>query len=139
VAIAQVTRETARNSDYTAASQQAMNAVHWIGQDIQMAQTVNGTAGFPDSDDLVMSWTWWDNTVYTVTYSLEDGALRRTYSDGSGSTTTLLAGDVSDDQELTYCTSDNNSYNISITIGIGTGRDAVQVTRTRDVAARPHL
>src|SRR3972149_967956 len=69
-AIAQVTRDTQRNSDYTTASQQAMNAVYWIGQDIQMAQTVTGTGLFPDSGDLVLTWIWWDNTEYTITYSL---------------------------------------------------------------------
>ena len=139
VSIAQITRQTSKNSDYTSASQQAMNAVHWIGQDIQMAQTVTGTSGFPESDDLVMSWTWWDNTEYTITYSLVDGVLRRTYSNGTTSTNTVVASYVNDDPGLTFCTSDNNSYNISITVDIGAGQDAVQVTRSRDVAARPHL
>jgi prepilin-type N-terminal cleavage/methylation domain-containing protein len=140
VAIAQVTRQTAENSNYTTASQQAMNAIHWIGQDVQMAQTINGTAGFPVSDDLVLSWTWWDNTVYTITYSLNDGVLRRVYDDGAGGgTNTVIADSVNDDPDLTYCVSDNNSYNISVTIDIGAGQHAARVTRTRDVAARPHL
>ena len=107
VSIAQITRQTSKNSDYTSASQQAMNAVHWIGQDIQMAQTVTGTSGFPESDDLVMSWTWWDNTEYTITYSLVDGVLRRTYSNGTTSTNTVVASYVNDDPGLTFCTSDN--------------------------------
>ncbi len=139
VSIAQITRQTAVNSNYTAASQQAMNAVSWIGEDIQMAQTVDGTAGFPDSDDLVLTWTWWNNTEFSSTYSLQDGVLRRTYNDGASSVTTVIADYVSEDPDLTYCTSDNNSYKISITIGIGSGQDAVQVTRARNVAARPHL
>jgi prepilin-type N-terminal cleavage/methylation domain-containing protein len=139
VAIAQVTRQTARNSNYTSATQQAMNAVHWLGEDIQMAQTVTGTDGFPASDNLVMSWTWWDNTEYSITYSLTGGVLRRVYDDGSSSHDTVVAEYVEDDQELTFCTSDNDTYGISITIGIGSGPSAVEVTRTRDVAARPHL
>lgn len=139
VAIAQITRQTAVNSDYTAANQQALSAVHWIGQDIQMAQTVNGTADFPASGDLVLSWTWWDNTVYTVTYSVQDGVLRRTYDNGTSNQATVIAQDVSEDPDLTYCTSDNNTYNVNITIDIGAGQDAVQVSRSREVAARPHL
>jgi len=138
-AIAQVTRDTQRNSDYTTASQQAMNAVYWIGQDIQMAQTVTGTGLFPDSGDLVLTWIWWDNTEYTITYSLVDGVLRRTYDDGAVTRDTVVAQYVSDDPELTYCASDNNSYSVSVTIGLGTGQNAIQVTRFRDVAARPHL
>ncbi len=139
VSIAQITRQTARNSDYTTASQQAMNALSWLGQDIQMAQTVNGTAGFPASDNLVMSWTWWDNTEYTVTYSLDNGVLRRAYDNGTSDTSTIIADGVSSDPDLTYCASDNNTYDIGITVGIGTGQSAVEVTRTRNVAARPHL
>ena len=139
VAIAQVTRETERNSDYATATEQATNAIHWIGQDIQMAQDVSGTEGFPASDNLVLSWTWWDNTEYTITYSLSDGVLQRTYTDGSTDHTTVVASYVNDDPELTYCSSENYTYGVSVTIDIGTGADAVQVTRTRDVAARPHL
>jgi prepilin-type N-terminal cleavage/methylation domain-containing protein len=139
VAIVQVTRQTAKNEDYTTASQQAMNAIHWIGEDIQMAQDVTGAGNFPDTGDLVLSWLWWDNTEYTITYSLSDGVLRRTYDDGTATHDTVIANYVSDDPGLTYCASDNNSFNISITIGLGSGQDAVQVTRTRDVAARPHL
>ena len=139
VAITQITTQTATNTNYTAASQEAMNAVHWIGQDIQMAQSVNGSTGFPETDDLTMSWTWWDNSEYTVTYSLQDGVLTRSYDNGTSSYNTVVARDVSSDPGLTYCTSDNYSYNISITIEIGTGQNAVQVSRTRDIAARPHL
>jgi len=138
-AIAQVSSQTERNTDFTAATQQAMNAIHWIGEDLQMAQTVSGTDGFPASDNLVFSWTWWDNTVYTITYSLVDGVLTRSYDDGASNHTTLVAEYVNDDPELTYCTSDNETYGISVTIGIGTGPHAVMITRSRDVAARPHL
>ena len=135
VAILQVSQQTEYNTDYTTATEQAMSAVHWIGQDLQMAQTVSGTDGFPGSDNLVMSWKWWDNTEYTITYSLVDGVLRRTYDDGSDSHNTVVAQNVNDDPGLTYCASDNNTFDVSITIGLGTA----QVTRSRGVAARPHL
>ena len=104
VAIAQITTQTATNTNYTAASQEAASAVHWIGQDIQMAQSVSGSAGFPEVNGLVMSWTWWDNSDRTVTYSLQNGVLTRSYDDGYSTYNTVVARDVSNDPHLTYCT-----------------------------------
>ena len=47
IASAQVLNQTSRNNDTTAASRNAMNALHWISRDAFMAQSINGTAGFP--------------------------------------------------------------------------------------------
>ena len=47
VANAQIITQTSRNNDFTTASRQALNAVHWISRDAQMSHTINGTAGFP--------------------------------------------------------------------------------------------
>jgi prepilin-type N-terminal cleavage/methylation domain-containing protein len=62
VANAQIINQTARNTDFTTASRQALNAIHWISRDAQMSQTINGTAGFPLSDNLTMAWEEWDNS-----------------------------------------------------------------------------
>lgn len=138
VAIAQVSTETSRNSDYTTLSQQAMNAVHWLGQDVQMAQTIDGTDNFP-STPLELSWKWWDNKTYSVNYTLENGALTRVYSDGTGQTRTLVADYISSDSGWTNCVSDNGTLTFTITASIGEGSHSVNVTRVREVTARPQL
>lgn len=139
IAITQMCDQTSRNSDFTTASRHAMNAVHWIGQDIQMAQTVNGTAGFPATSDLVLSWTWWDNSTCTVQYTVTDGVLRRVFSDGSSQTQTVIAEYVSNDLASTNCTSDNGTIVFTVTTSVGEGTNAVSVTRSREISSRPQL
>ena len=139
IATAQVCTQTSRNSDYTTASRHAMNAVHWIGRDIQMAQTVNGSAGFPATSDLVLSWTGWDNSTYSVNYSVIDGTLRRVFSGGSSQTQTVIAEFVSADVASTNCTSDNGTIVFTVTTSVGEGANAVSVTRSREISSRPHL
>jgi len=138
VTIAQVSTTTARNTDYTTLSQQTMNAVHWVGQDIQMAQTITGADTFP-STPLQLCWKWWDNHVYSVNYTLEDGSLVRTYSDGSSQVRTLVAEYIVSDNGSTNCVSANGTVTLTITAGTGEGTHEVNVTRVREICARPHL
>ena len=139
VAFLQVSNQTSYNSDFTTASRQAMNAIHWLGQDVQMAQTVTGADGFPATSDLELSWKWWDNTVYSVNYTLENGSLRRSYSDGSNQQASLVAEYISNDPDWTNCVSQNGTLTFTITASVGEGVHTVNVTRTREVSARPHL
>jgi type II secretory pathway component PulJ len=138
IALVQVSTQTARNTDYTTLSQQTMNAVHWLGQDIQMAQTINGADNFP-ATDLQLSWKWWDNHTYSVNYTLEDGSLVRTYSDGAGQVRTLVAEYILSENDVTNCVSANGTVTLTITAGVGEGAHGVSVTRVRQISARPHL
>ena len=138
MAIAEVSGQTSRNTDYTTLNQQTMNAVSWLGQDIQMAQTIAGADDFP-ATDLELSWKWWDNSIYSVNYTLEDGSLVRNYSDGTHLTQTLVAEYISADAGQTYFLSDNGTVTLNITATLGEGAHSVSVTRVREVTARPHL
>ena len=136
---AQVLTQTSRNSDYTTASRNAMNAVYWIGRDAQMAQVISGSAGFPGTSDLILSWDDWENVSYNATYSLDDGKLTRTYTVGGLSKDIVVAEYINSTENMTYCTSDNGTLILKITSSVGEGSKVVDVTRIREVTARPQL
>jgi prepilin-type N-terminal cleavage/methylation domain-containing protein len=138
MANAQVLTQTARNNDYTTAGRHTLNAVHWIGRDTQMAQTIQpgGTSGFP----LTLSWEEWDNQTYQIVYSLEDGKLKRSYSVGGGDpTVSLIAEYISLDEQMTCCSTDNGVLNLTITACIGHEPNTTNITRVRQITSRPNL
>lgn len=136
---AQVLNETSRNNDYNTASRSAMNAVHWISRDAQMAQVINGYAGFPQTSDLSLAWTDWNNSSHNATYSLENGQLRRIYTVDGNITETVIAEYINPDADMTYCTSENGTLTLTITGTVGEGSRSIDVTRIRDMTARPKL
>lgn len=86
--IFQVFTANARDTAHMIAVKQVENAVHWIGHDIQMAQTAK-------TDDpatvLTLIWVEWNETENQVTYTL-NGDLKRTYSrNGQPTETTIVA------------------------------------------------
>jgi prepilin-type N-terminal cleavage/methylation domain-containing protein len=139
MASGQVLNQTARNSDYTTASRNAMNAMHWISRDAMMAQTINGTEGFPQNENLSLSWIEWDNTAHSANYTLENGILRRIHSDGSQVTNIVIAQYINPEEELTNCVSFNGTLTLTITSSVGEGSKVVNVTRSRKITERPHL
>jgi len=139
VSSGQVLNQTSRNSDYTTASRNAMNAIHWISRDAMMAQNINGAEGFPQNEDLSLNWVEWDNTVHSANYSLENGILRRIYSDGSQVTNTIIAQYINSDAELTNCVSYNGTLTLTITSSVGEGSKVVNITRVREIISRPQL
>ena len=140
MASAQVLNQTARNTDYTTASRQAMNAIYWISQDAQMAQVTLGADVFPDAGDLVFSWTTWENEVDTVVYSMSGGELRRRYSvNGDEPVEIVIAGYINPDPDLTGCVLDDGVLSLKVTASVGEGDKVVDVTRTRDTISRPNL
>ncbi len=140
VATGQVMNQTAKNNDYTTASRQTLNALHWISRDAQMSQTINGTAGFPASSNLTLSWTGWDDTDYQVIYSLSDSQLKRYYSAGDGDPSeTFIAEYINSDAEMTNCTSDNGTLTLTITASVGEGARKIDVTKKREITSRPNL
>jgi len=139
VSSAQVLTQTSKNSDYTTASRNAMNAIFWIGRDGQMAQSFAGADGFPLTSDLSMAWEDWDSISHNITYSIQEGRLYRTYTVDSESTVSLVAEYINDDSELTNCISENGTLLLTITSSVGGGTKIIDVTRVREITARPQM
>jgi prepilin-type N-terminal cleavage/methylation domain-containing protein len=136
---AQVLNETQRNNDYTTASSNAMNAVYWIGRDTQMAQVISGWLGFPLNSNLSLAWTDWNNCSYNATYSVSNGSLMRSFNVAGNTTNTLVAQYINSAVNSTNCTSVNGTLTLTITSSVGEGSKVVNVTRVRQMTARPQL
>jgi type II secretory pathway pseudopilin PulG len=140
IASTQVMSQTARNSDYTTASRHTLNAIQWISRDTQMAQTIAGADGFPATDDLVLTWTGWDNSEHEVTYSVVNGRVIRSYSvDGGPPSVTVVAEYINSDMAMTNCVSDNGVLTLTITSSVGVGSKITDVTKMREITRRPKL
>jgi prepilin-type N-terminal cleavage/methylation domain-containing protein len=140
IANGQVLNQTSRNNDYTTASRQTLNALYWIGRDTQMAQTINGTSGFPATSDLTLTWTDWDNTDYEVVYAVSDGQLTRSYTAGGADPrVSFIADYINSEADKTYCTTDNGTLTLTITASVGEGDRIIDVTKKRVITSRPNL
>ena len=142
IANAQIMVQTSRNTDFTAASRQALNAAHWISRDAQMSHSINGTGGFPQTDNLTIEWEEWDNTEHIAVYSLQGNQLIREYSvDGGPAETTLIADHINPDPSKTYCPppSDNGTLELVITSSVGQGDRVVDFTKEFHIVSRPGI
>ena len=74
--IFQVVIGSARTNNHMIAVRQVQSAGYWVSHDAQMAQSVDPA---PPDGFLILSWTDWDLTVNTVTYTItiEGGELKR--------------------------------------------------------------
>lgn len=137
---AQIINQTSRNSDFTTATRQALNAVHWISRDAQMSHSITGTAGFPLSENLSMSWMEWDNSQHVATYYLQNNKLSRSHSvDGGAPEVTLIAEYINDDAALTNCTSANGTLTLKITSTVGEKDRVVNFTKEANISSRPNI
>jgi prepilin-type N-terminal cleavage/methylation domain-containing protein len=139
VASIQIINQTTRDSNYTVASRQTVNALNWISRDALMAQAVEGCGNFPETGALVFKWKGWDNNACTANYTVENGELRRVYSDGAGNADTFIAGYINSDQGRTWCTSSNGTITVSITASVGEGGRVIDITKSRVISNRPKL
>jgi prepilin-type N-terminal cleavage/methylation domain-containing protein len=139
ISSAQLMNQTSRDSDYTTASRQAMNVINWIGRDALVAQSINGTAGFPGTGSLTFSWTGWDNIVYSANYSTVNGTLRRTYSNGSNVSTTFIAENINTAADKTFCSFSGGVLALTVTSSIGKGDRIIDMTKSRKITCRPKL
>ena len=127
-----------RNADAVAASQHALNAVHWISRDAQMSQVISteGTSGFP----LTLQWVTWDNSEHEVVYSIEDGTLTRSYSTGGvEESEVVVAQYINTTAEMTGCEFSSGVLTLKITATVGEGIHTVSVGKVREIAPRPGL
>ncbi len=131
------------NNSYSIARMSAVKQVevviHFLRQDIQMAQTVtpSGGTGFP----LFLQWVDWENTTNNVTYSLSGGNLQRLHSrtDTSmvTSNSTLVANNIQN-ISVTFVKHeiyDPGVYQFTITANI-TGRRSAIETRVFEIFPR---
>ena len=117
-----------------------MNSINWISRDAQMAQVIQGAEVFPDSGDLVLTWTTWENDVDRVVYSVSDGQLKRTYTvSGINPLVTVVAYNINDDHDLTHCVFSDGVLSLTITASVGEGSRVADVTCTHDTTSRPNL
>jgi prepilin-type N-terminal cleavage/methylation domain-containing protein len=134
----EVLNQGERNADYTTASRNTMNAIHWISRDAQMAQTVttNGTSGFP----LTLVWIEWDNSTHQVTYTSADSEIRRSYSlDDGVPSETVVAQYINDAPEMTSCNFTDGVLSLKVTAVGGEGARAVSITKLRKITPRPGI
>ena len=137
-ATVQVVNQGAYNSDYNTATRHMLNAIHWISRDAQMAQTLepNGPSGFP----LNLSWVEWDNTNHQVIYGEAGDKLYRSYSvDGGATSEIMIAQYINWVSDNTTCEVNGDILTVKVTATMGTGLNAVSVTREREITPRPGL
>jgi prepilin-type N-terminal cleavage/methylation domain-containing protein len=137
-ATAQMMTQSSRNSDYTTASRNTMNAIYWISRDAQMSQVITpgGANGFP----LSLSWVGWDNSQYEVTYSIEDDRLMRSYSsDGGTPSEMLVAQYINSTSENSTCAFSDRVLTVKVTATVGEGTQALSLTKEREITPRPGL
>jgi prepilin-type N-terminal cleavage/methylation domain-containing protein len=139
VSTAQLLNQTSRDTDITAASRHAANALYWMSRDALMSQNTTGEAGFPATSTLSLKWTSWDNVNYSADYAVTDGTLYRTYSAGSAVLTTMIAKYINTSADMTSCVSSDGALTITVTSSVGQGDHTVSVTKTRRISSRPDL
>ncbi len=132
-----VLTQSTSNTDHTSASQHALNAVYWISRDAQMAQAVSpeGASGFP----LTLQWVAWDNTEHEVVYTIDEGTLRRSYTDGGPASEVVVAQHINPDIEMTNCEFSNGVLTLKITATVGEGSRIESVSKVREIVPRPRL
>ena len=135
--ISQVFNTSAHNSDHTVATKQVRNVIYWVRRDAKMAQTVQvdaGASGLP----LVLSWDDWDSTHHEMTYTLVGDKLMRNHAvDGGTPVPLLVAENINPDPALTNCTYDLGMLSFKVTITVGAGSRAINVTEEFTVDPRP--
>jgi prepilin-type N-terminal cleavage/methylation domain-containing protein len=139
VSTGQLLNQTSRDTNITAASRYATNALYWMSRDALMSQNTTGEAGFPATSALTLRWTSWDNINYSASYAVTDGTLYRTYSSGGAVSTAMIAMYINTSAGLTSCVSDDGTLTITITSSVGEGARTVNVTKTRRISSRPDL
>ena len=139
VSSGQLINQTSRDSNITAASRYATNALYWLSRDALMSQNTTGEAGFPATSTLCLRWTSWDNVNYSANYTVTDGTLYRTYSAGAAVSTAMIANFINTSADMTSCVSSDGTITITVTSSVGQGARTVNVTKTRRISNRPDL
>ena len=137
MSISQVFNTSAQNSDHTVATKHVRNVIYWVRRDAKMSQTVQvdaGASGLP----LVLSWDDWDSTQHEVTYALVDDKLMRNHSINSGAPSSMLVAEhINTDPALTHCEYTGGMLIFEVTVTVGVGSRAINVSEEFTVDPRP--
>ena len=135
----------ADNNAHMVAIKQVENALHWIGRDAQMAQTVETTTD-PDPNvdtfPITLRWTDWDNVDNEIEYEIdEEGNLIRRHTQGVDTTESTVARLIDSDVDSTNCTwdSDARKLTLQITATIPWSGQEASETRTAEISPRPAI
>jgi hypothetical protein len=105
-----------------------------------MSHSINGTAGFPSSDNLTISWTEWNNNECVSIYSLENNRLTRSYSvNGSLPEVVMIAEYINDNPSMTNCSYANGVLTLKITSSVGENDRVIDFTKEASVSSRPNI
>ena len=134
-----------RTSNHMTAVRQVQNAGYWVSRDAQMAQQdpvilTNGG----ELKSITLTWTDWDGTVHTITYTLEGTELWRDYDGQRSLVAQFIDLTTKDGEPQTKCDFvDTNGDDIEdtlilkVTATVGAGSQQQSETRVYEVVPRP--
>jgi prepilin-type N-terminal cleavage/methylation domain-containing protein len=141
--VPQITRMNDLSNAQIMAVTQVENAISYINQDSQMAQSISATANshFP----LVLTWKSWETDktqpqiTSTVTYTVDaQGNFQRQYSDTSGaSSTRSVAQHISNNTSDTNCSYDTSSHKLTLQLTASVTAGSKTATEVRKVQIIP--
>lgn len=134
----QIVNGSARSSNCMTALSQVQNAGYWVTHDAQLAQGVAVDEGEDTGFPLTLTWTSWDNTEHTVTYTLADTELWR--DDGGQQTPIARFIDAAGTNvEFTDTNDDglDDTVTLTITATVGGGLQGHSETKVYRVVPRP--
>lgn len=134
MAAVQVMNVNALSNNHVIATKQVENAAFWINRDARMSQIIqpSGGSGFP----LNLSWVEWDNTTDNVSYTINNGELKRSSStNGMQATRIVVAQHIDCNVNNTNCKYANGVFTFQVTASLGGFRPASE-TRMAQVIPR---
>lgn len=138
-AVFQIFDGSARASNYMNVVRQVQNVGYWISHDAQMAQDVELTAdadGFP----LDLTWTEWDGTLNSATYTIVGDKINRSYYVNGGNVGNITVAQFLDPDETSCAWDiDTNTLIITVTATLGSDSQAESETREYRIIPRPYL
>ena len=131
---------SARTNNHMMAVKQVQNAGYWVSRDSQAAQSVVVAEGEDTGFPFTLTWTAWDDTVNTVTYTLDGTELWR----DDGVQQSAVAQFVDVDPTKTSCAfADTNGDTLKdtvifrVTVSIGSSLQQETETREYRIVPRP--
>lgn len=134
----QMVTGSARTNNHMAAVKQVQHAGYWVSRDAQVAQDVDDNPA--GGEFLILSWTDWNDTEHTITYTLEGTELRR--DDGVQQITVAQFIDIAPANTSCDFADTNGDGNadtliLRVTAVVGSGPQGQSETREYRIVPRP--